>query len=311
MGSAEQPPLRASKLTPCLCAVNNLSSLPSTQTRENTWRPAHARLTPVTARELTVSHLLAATAHVGHNVTHLNRAAEGLVYGTRHKVAYIDVERFTLPALKRAAKVVRDTVWRDGVVLFCGTMPGTQAAVLAAAKRLGPNGFHVTQERWMPGVLTNAPKILARATASGMDAYTAAMRERRDRTSSDDRLPSRRAREEEPDPTQLATQELQPDLLVVLNPKANLHALREATARGIATIAVTDTDVDPRICTYAIPANDESVRTAELIVGVLSKAGEEGRRQRLSDIETFKKKQARERQQRIRTQPRYAPRKVE
>lgn len=291
--------------------VNNLSPLASTQTRENTWRPAHARLTPITARELSVSHLLAATAHVGHSVSTLNRAASGLVYGTRHKVAFIDVERFTLPALKRAANVVRDLVQRDGIVLFCGTMPGTQSAVLAAAKRLGPNGFHVTQERWLPGVLTNAPKLLARATAGGMETYEKELRTRRERRESDTRLPSRRAREDEVDPTHLATQELQPDLLVVLNPKANLHALREATTRGIPTIAVTDTDVDPRICTYAIPANDESVRTAELIVGVLSKAGEEGLRLRRAALEEFKKNEARERQRRIRTQPRYNARQVE
>lgn len=272
-----RPPADTSE-RPASLTVADLSSMGSTQTRETAWRPHQARLSPVAARELTVSHLLAATAHVGHNVSSLSRAATQLVYGVRHGVAYIDLERVTLPALRRAASVVREVVRRDGVVLICGTAPGTQAAVLAAARRLGPNGFHVTKERWLPGVLSNAPKMLARATLGGMEEYVAELRRRR-APQSDEGARSR-APPPDPDMAQVATQELQPDVLIVLNPKANLHAIREATARGIVTIAVTDTDVDPRIATYPIPANDESVRTAELIVGVLSKAGEDGAKDR-------------------------------
>ncbi|PWN94918.1 ribosomal protein S2 [Tilletiopsis washingtonensis] len=270
----------------------------STQTRDSAWRPHQARLSPVAAKDLTVSHLLAATAHVGHNVSSLSRAATQLVYGVRHGVAYIDLERVTLPALRRAASVVREVVRRDGVVLICGTAPGTQAAVLAAVRRLGPNGFHVTKERWLPGVLSNAPKLLARATLSGMETYTAQMRQRRGRPSDDG--PRGRAPPPDPDMAQIATQELQPDVLIVLNPKANMHAIREATARGIITIAVTDTDVDPRIATYPIPANDESVRTAELIVGVLSKAGQDGAKDRVLVLEQEAKQKPKEVRRRIR-----------
>lgn len=253
----------------------------STQTRASSFRPHRARLDPVGAHELTVSHLLAATAHVGHRLSSLNRAASAFVYGKRHDVAIIDVERHTLPALKRAAAVVRDVASRDGVVLFLGTAPGTQRAVLDAAKRLGQNGYHVTKERWMPGVISNAPKLLGRAILGDMAAYAEGMQQQQQqqqRNGSNDG-PGRR-RTEEPDAATLASQVLVPDLVVVLNPKANLHAIREATERGIPTVGIVDTDVDPRIVTYAIPANDESVRTAELVLGVLSRAGQEGLQRR-------------------------------
>lgn len=253
----------------------------STQTRASSFRPHRARLDPVGAHELTVSHLLAATAHVGHRLSSLNRAASAFVYGKRHDVAIIDVERHTLPALKRAAAVVRDVASRDGVVLFLGTAPGTQRAVLDAAKRLGQNGYHVTKERWMPGVISNAPKLLGRAILGDMAAYTEGMQQQQQqqqRNGSSDGPGRRRA--EEPDAATLASQVLVPDLVVVLNPKANLHAIREATERGIPTVGIVDTDVDPRIVTYAIPANDESVRTAELVLGVLSRAGHEGLQRR-------------------------------
>jgi small subunit ribosomal protein S2 len=242
--------------------LEHFGDLGSTQTRETSFRPHKPRLDPIKARELTVSHLLASTAHVGHSVSSLSRANVPMLYGTRHGQAIIDVEKYTLPALKRACKVVRDIVYRDGVVIFLGTAPGTERCILQAAKRLGPNGYHITNVRWIPGVLTNATNLLSLAILGDMEKY-------------EDQVYNQ-GRYKEPDAITLATQDLQPDLLIVLNPKDNVYAIREATAVGVPTIGVTDTDVDPRIVTYAIPANDESIRTTELVAGLLSKAGEEG-----------------------------------
>lgn len=71
--------------------------------------------------------------------------------------------------------------------------------------------------------------------------------------------------------------------MILLNARENLGAIREATARNVPTIGVVDTDMDPRAVTYAIPANADSIRTAELIAGTLSIAGQEGRRIRLRE----------------------------
>ena len=70
---------------------------------------------------------------------------------------------------------------------------------------------------------------------------------------------------------------------MVLNPSENIGAIRECTARNVPTVGIIDSDADPRIVTYAIPANMESVRTAELITATLSIAGQEGRRMRLRE----------------------------
>jgi small subunit ribosomal protein S2 len=67
-----------------------------------------------------------------------------------------------------------------------------------------------------------------------------------------------------------------PDLVIFLNPIPNLHAIRECAIEHVPTIGIVDSNVDPRIVMYPIPANDESTRTAELIAGVLSIAGREG-----------------------------------
>lgn len=60
-----------------------------------------------------------------------------------------------------------------------------------------------------------------------------------------------------------------------------MKAIRECGIARVPTIGVIDSNVDPRIVMYPIPANDESTRTAELIVGTLSMAGREGVQKRL------------------------------
>jgi small subunit ribosomal protein S2 len=67
-----------------------------------------------------------------------------------------------------------------------------------------------------------------------------------------------------------------PDLAIILNPLQNMIAINECAAENIPTIGIIDSNVDPRIVMYPIPANDENTRTAELVAGVLSIAAREG-----------------------------------
>lgn len=142
----------------------------------------------------------------------------------------------TLPLLRRAANLVRSITVGDGTVVFVGTRPDLRAAVRKAAERLEDQGYYVG-EKWLPGTLTNKVHMF------GSNVL-------RDRVT--------------------------PDLVVFLNPIANMHAIRECAIEHVPTIGIVDSNVDPRVVMYPIPANDESTRTAELIVGVLSVAGREG-----------------------------------
>lgn len=261
---------------------------------------------------------MAATAHVGHAIGKVARAYQPWIYGTRHGIAQIDVERATLPALRRACKVVKEVTKRDGVVLICGTRGEAQRSVIAAARRMAPNGFHVTRERWMPGLLSNSTQVMGNAIAAGLRDYAENHRALREEQSRHDRRSGgtdanevnggpnnqdrnrNRGRSSRGDdgsvtPQKLASQLLQPDLLIVLDPKEALHAIREATKQNIPTMAIVDTDVDPRLVTYPIPANDESPRVQELIIGVLSKAGEEGLKERRALLDEADRRYARER----------------
>ncbi|WFD44266.1 hypothetical protein MPSI1_002932 [Malassezia psittaci] len=254
--------------------LKDFVGMASTQTRDTTFRPFKQRTQPIEPHQLTLSHLLAATAQLGHTRTHVQRSYEPYLYGTRHGMAVIDVERATLPALRRAVQVVRGIAEQDGIILIVGTRPDLHATVRAAAARLGKNGFHVSTDRWVPGVLTNASKLLAPAIQLSAPQN-----------------PESGDGSEVPNTAKLASQLYQPDLMIVLNPLENINALREATQCNIPTMAIVDTDVDPRSVTYAIPANDDSPRVAELILGVLSKAGQEGLRSLHEQRKSFEKRE--------------------
>jgi len=109
--------------------------------------------------------------------------------------------------------------------------------VRKAAERMGEQGYHVG-EKWLAGTLTNKIVMFGPEVAK--------------------------------------SQQVVPDLVILLNPIPNIHAIRECAIEHVPTIGIVDSNVDPRTVMYPIPANDESTRTAELIAGVLSIAGREG-----------------------------------
>ncbi|KAK4055340.1 hypothetical protein OIV83_000623 [Microbotryomycetes sp. JL201] len=240
--------------------ADTFEQLGSTQNRSTTWQPHHTLHRPPTAAQLTTAHLVASGAHLGHSPSLSHRAALSQVYGVRSGTCYIDL-RQTLPALRRAAQVVKQVVERDGSVVFVGSLKGTDRAVFENAKRLGENGFGVT--KWLAGTISNAKEVFGWSE-----------------------VPPHLVVETKRGQTRRANSlDFKPSLLVLLSPTLNQHALREATANQVPTIGITDTDIDPRLVTYAIPANDDSPRTIELIAGVLGMAGKEGlerKRERLA-----------------------------
>ncbi|KIJ30309.1 hypothetical protein M422DRAFT_148403, partial [Sphaerobolus stellatus SS14] len=214
--------------------------LGSTQRRETVWQPHHPLHRPDTAGTLTLSSLMAAGAHMGHTASLLNPNFTAYAYGTRAGITIIDLDA-TLPLLRRAAALVRAIAYHDGAILFVGNRPELKNILVKSSERLGENGFYVS-ERWLPGTLTNRLTVFGATTIRKMRAT--------------------------------------PDLVIFLNPLANLAAIRECAVANVPTIGIIDSNADPRIVMYPIPANDESVRGVEIIAGVLSMAGQDGVRSR-------------------------------
>lgn len=237
--------------------ISELEQLASTQIRANTFQPHHPLHRAIQPDAVNLAQLLAANAHVGHHISRtVSTAAYPFIYGTRHDIAIIDV-RETLKALHRACDVVRQVVDADGIVVFLGDQGGSGRAAIHNARRLGKNGFGT--DEWQPGTITNAAKIFADAPmppAPVIDALG------------------------EGTAQNLTPNDFKPDLLILLSPTTCKAALKEATAANIPTIGIADTNVDPRVFTYPIPANDDSIRCVEMIAGSLGLAGQAGLRVR-------------------------------
>lgn len=142
---------------------------------------------------------------------------------------------------------------RGGLVLFVGTREGQAKTVVRAAGLA--KGCHLFT-RWIPGSITNRQQILGACGKIVVDE-------------NDEPVPG--FADQLPD-----TSALTPDLVVCLNPTENYVLLHECGLHNIPTIGVVDTDANPTWVTYPIPANDDSLRSVQVICGALGRAGEEG-----------------------------------
>lgn len=174
------------------------------------------------------------------------------IFGIRQGIHIISLD-VTASHLRRACRIVSAIAERGGLILFVGTRTGQDRCVVRAAQLAG--GCHLF-ERWTPGSITNGHQILGRCRQKVVDEF--------------DREIKGLGKQIEDRPS------LKPDLVVCLNPLENWVMLHECGMNSIPTIGIIDTDANPTWVTYPIPANDDSLRSVQLIAGVLGRAGQEG-----------------------------------
>jgi small subunit ribosomal protein S2 len=180
--------------------------------------------------ETSLSTLLASGAALGHSTSLLNPFYTPYVYGNRSGISIIDLDQ-TLPILRRTASMIREVVKADGVILVVGTRRAHERILEKAKSRLGDNGFVVND--WLPGTLTNSETLYVLPNAM--------------RRGANDSFGVEPIREGS----------YVPDVVIFLNPSENLSAIRECTLKNIPTVGIVDSDIDPRLVTYPIPANME------------------------------------------------------
>lgn len=224
---------------------------------EQVYSPHKDVHSPLPPEKLSINKLLEAGVHLGQSKSIWRPSTQPFIYGEYKGIHLIDLNK-TLSSLKRASMVVEGIAERGGVILYVGTREGQKRALEEAAKRT--NGYYIST-RWIPGTLTNSTEISGVWERHEVDFA------------------------DKPTNRELAPAETagicKPDLIVVLNPTENRNALRESMQARIPTIGIIDTDSEPSMVTYPIPGNDDSLRSVNLILGVLSRAGQRGRQNRL------------------------------
>ncbi len=218
-------------------------------------------------------NLISAGVHFGHTVSRWNPKTKPFVFSRRGMVHIINV-RETLKGIILAQKLLKDVVSSGKDVVFIGTKRQAQKAVKAAAEE---TGMHYVTNRWLGGTLTNFRTIHSRIQR--LDELEAMANDGSIESESKKRASTlkRELRKMKSNLEGIRKMSQIPGVIVAVDAKREILALREAKKMGIPTIAIIDTDSDPDLVDIPIPANDDSVKGIELIIKELVPAVIEGK----------------------------------
>ena len=206
--------------------------------------------------------MLKAGLHFGHRTSKLHPKMELFVYGVRNTVHIIDLEK-TSEKLKEALEFIKQLMKEQKILLFVGTKIQHRELVENVAK--GYNLPYVT-ERWLGGTLTNFQVMEKRIE------YLKEMQEKKQ--SGDFEKYTKKERIEIDRELQkleikfggIKNLERPPDAIFVCDMRKDDLAVKEARMKGIPIIAIADTNVDPTLVDFPIPANDDAISSVKYIL---------------------------------------------
>ncbi len=220
-----------------------------------------------------VKELIEAGVHFGHRTSRWNPKMRPYIYGRRNLIHVIDV-RETVRGLLRSRKYLRQLAGAGSLVLFVGTKRQASDIISQQATRCG---MPYVSDRWLGGTLTNFRTI--RSRLSRLEELEA-LRAGEDITAYSKKMQSalnREYRKMYRNLNGIRTMNRLPECLVVVDPRKEKNAVLEARKLGITTIALIDTDCNPDEVDLPIPGNDDSIRSIELVLGLLADAVLAGR----------------------------------
>ena len=223
---------------------------------------------------VSVQELIDAGVHFGHRASQWNPKMRPYVYGRRKSIHIIDV-RETVRGILRAKKYLRQVAAQGSLILFVGTKRQATETIKNEGMRCQ---MPYVAERWLGGALTNFKTVRSRLSrlkqleeilnGDQLNTYSKKMQSSL----------TREHRKMFRNLNGIRDMNRFPEAMVIIDPKKEHNAVREAKKLGIVTVALIDTDSDPDTIDLAIPCNDDSIRSIEVIVRCLADAIVEGRK---------------------------------
>ena len=216
--------------------------------------------------------LLEAGCHFGHLKRKWNPAMAPYIFMERNNTHIIDLHK-TVAKIEESTEIIRNMARNGKKILFVATKKQVKEPVEELAKSVG---MPYVVERWPGGMLTNFPTI-----RKAVKKMVQIDKMKEDGTYSNlskrEKLQVERQRAKL-EKTLGSIQDMNrlPSALFVVDIIKEHIAVREATRLGIPVFAIVDTNADPKLVDYVIPANDDSRETVELIMGAMCSAISEG-----------------------------------
>ncbi len=222
--------------------------------------------------DVTMKDLLEAGVHFGHQTNRWDPKMKPYIFEARNKIYIIDLQK-TLEALKVAYEVVVKTVGEGGNILFVGTKKQAQESIKEEAERAGM--FYVNV-RWLGGMLTNFKTI--RSNLSRLEAI-----EKMQTDGTFEKLTKKEQMQLTKEKEKLIkylggvrNMKKLPDMMFVVDTNHEGIAVKEANKLGIPIVGIVDTNCNPEVIEYPIPANDDAIRAIKLLTSKMADACLEG-----------------------------------
>tara|TARA_B100001996_G_scaffold374470_1_gene353131 strand:+ start:531 stop:1370 length:840 start_codon:yes stop_codon:yes gene_type:complete len=216
--------------------------------------------------------LLGTGAHFGHVTRKWNPNFKPYILSQKNGVHIINLET-TIKEIDKATKFVKEIVKNNGEILFVGTKKQAQDIVQQEADRCGM--FYIV-ERWLGGTLTNFSTIkksikrLKMLEKEGSTLYE-------NLTKKETQMLNRERVKLADQHRGIKDMRRLPDAVVMVDAQYEDTAIKESKRLDIPVIAIVDSNTDPNKVDYPIPANDDSIRTIQLIISTLADAVNETR----------------------------------
>jgi small subunit ribosomal protein S2 len=232
-------------------------------------------------RNVTLEELLEAGCHFGHQVSRQNPKAREFIFETRDNIHIIDLEK-TKEGLEDAGKFVHDLAKKGGTILVLGTKRQAEAILREELRRLDQQtreGLFFVTKRWIGGTLTNFSEVAKNFKKLTDISYR--LQDENEKAS----YTKKEVSDWEKNRVKLesfyggiADMNKVPDALFIIDTHQERAAAEEALKMGTPTVGITDTNADPLIINYPIPANDDAVGSLKLIISYIMDAWIEGKK---------------------------------
>ena len=224
------------------------------------------------AAGVTMRQMLEAGVHFGHQTRRWNPHMRPYIFTERHGIHILDLAK-TVPLLDQALQQVRAVSSSGQQVLFVGTKKQARETIRQEAERCGmPYG----NARWLGGTLTNWSTITKRI-AYFKELEARFLAEDESHLTKKERLLQRKEFERlERSFGGLRNMDRLPGLLFVIDPTMEEIAVEEARRMKIPIVAMCDTDANPDKIDFPIPANDDAIRSIQLLTARIADAVLEG-----------------------------------
>ena len=221
---------------------------------------------------ISMKQLLDAGAHFGHQTRRWNPKMRRFIFTDRNGIYIIDLQQ-TLTYIDQAYEFVKETVAHGGTVLFVGTKKQAQEAIAEEAAKVG---MPYVNQRWLGGMLTNFQTVHQRLVRLKELESMEQSGGFEGRTKKEILMLTREKNKLERTLGGMRDMTKVPSVVWVVDTNKEHIAVGEARKLNIPVVALLDTNCDPDVVDYPIPANDDAIRSVTVLTRVIASAVAEG-----------------------------------